>query len=74
VIEEDRVLLARLSKINQSLGQVVLELCDYQDGGELPSAGLRTLGEQLMDLGMDMISRAEELDRPVIDADNGDRP
>ena len=73
MIEEDRVLLARMSQINQSLDSVVLELCKYQDGGELPADGLRSLGESLVDLAMDMIARADELNRPVIDADDCDR-
>jgi len=73
VIEKDRVLLARMSQINQSLDSVVLELCKYQDGGELPADGLRPLGESLADLAMDMIARADELNRPVIDADDCDR-
>jgi len=62
VIEKDRVLLARLSRVNQSLGQVVLELCDYQDGGGLPPVELRTLGTLLADW-------TKELDHPIVDAD-----
>ena len=73
MIEKDRILLARMSRINQSLGQVVLELYDYQDGGELPPVGLRTLGTLLAELGTDMIARADELSRPIIDADGCDQ-
>ena len=68
MIEKDLLLLARMSKVNQNLGLVVLELLKYQDGGELPAAGLRPLGELLADLAMDMIIRADELSQPVIDA------
>lgn len=75
VIEKDRVLLARLAKVNRSLGAVVVELFGHQDGGELPAAGLRVLGELFSGLAADLIARAHELDRDlVILVDGGDCP
>jgi hypothetical protein len=68
VIRRDRELLARLTKVNINLGHVLVEVMHEQDGGELPADGLRTLGQRLMDIGGDMITRADELDA-VIDAE-----
>jgi hypothetical protein len=73
VIERDRELLARLARVNRHLGEVVVELMTGQDGGELPAAGVRDLGQRFVALGADLLARAEELDgnpvtRVIIDA------
>jgi hypothetical protein len=67
VIERDRELLARLARVNKHLGAATLELLEYQDGGELPAAGVRDLGQHLSELGADLLVRAAELDGRTID-------
>jgi hypothetical protein len=62
MIERDRALLARLAQVNRQLGAFVLDLIEHQDGGELPAAGLRDLGNGLVALGADVLARADELD------------
>jgi hypothetical protein len=62
MIERDRALLARLRQVNQQMGAFVVELMTGQDGGELPAAGLRELGNGLCALGADVLARADELD------------
>jgi hypothetical protein len=68
VIERDRELLAKVARVNGRIGEVVLELFQYQDGGELPAAGVRELGQALSQLGADLLTRAVELERVIIDA------
>jgi hypothetical protein len=73
MIERDRELLARVARVNTRLGAVVLDLFEGLDGGELPAAGVRELGQHLVGLAADLLARAEELDgrvvgRVVIDA------
>jgi hypothetical protein len=69
VIERDRELLARAARVNRHLGEVVVELMTGQDGGELPAAGVRELGQNLTEFGEDLLARAAELDgRAIIDA------
>jgi hypothetical protein len=62
VIRRDRELLARLSAINQALARVVLIMLEHQDGGELHPAHLRLVGDQLAQLGRDLLDRANELE------------
>jgi hypothetical protein len=62
MIERDRALLARLRQVNQQMGEFVVELMTGQDGGELPAAGLRDLGNGLVAMGVDVLARADELD------------
>jgi hypothetical protein len=68
VIERDRELLARVARVSGRVGKVVLELFQYQDGGELPATGVRELGQALTELGADLLTRAAELERVIIDA------
>jgi hypothetical protein len=73
VIERDRELLARLARVNNRIGAVTLELFEHQDGGELPAAGVRELGQLLAILAADLLARSAELDgrtieRVIIDA------
>jgi hypothetical protein len=69
VLERDRELLARAARVNRHLGEVVVELMTGQDGGELPAAGVRELGQNLTEFGADLLARAAELDgRAIIDA------
>ena len=51
MIERDRELLARAARVNRHLGEVVVELMTGQDGGELPAAGVRELGQNLTEFG-----------------------
>jgi hypothetical protein len=67
VIARDRELLARVARVNTRLGAVVLELFEHQDGGELPAAGVRELGQHLAGLAADLLARAEELDGRAVD-------
>jgi hypothetical protein len=60
VLREDRVLLARLTRTNSCLGDVVLELISHQEGGEIAAEGWRAVGEHLANLGADLIARADE--------------
>jgi hypothetical protein len=62
MIERDRALLARLAQVNRQLGAFVLVIIEGQDGGELPAAGLRDLGNGLVAMGTDVLARADELD------------
>jgi hypothetical protein len=63
MIEKDRALLARLARVNQQMGEFVVDnLFEGQDGGELPAAGLRDLGNGLVALGTDVLARADELE------------
>jgi hypothetical protein len=78
VIAQDRVLLARLTRTNTRLGDVVLELISDQECGEIAAEGWRTVGKHLAQLGADLIARADEQDAArmtVLEAeDNGDGP
>lgn len=65
MIRRDRELLARLSVVNQNLGAAVQRMLDRQEDGELHPDDLRRIGEQLGQLGADMVSRARELDKTV---------
>ncbi|WP_211225515.1 hypothetical protein [Amycolatopsis nigrescens] len=65
MIERDRLLLARVSRVNKHLGEVVVELMRHQDGGELPPGGTRELGARLYSLGVELLERAEELEGGV---------
>jgi hypothetical protein len=68
VIERDRELLAKVARVNGRIGEVVLELFRFQDGGELPSAGVRELGQALSEVGADLLTRAAEPVARCIDA------
>jgi hypothetical protein len=68
MIERDRELFARLARVNTALGAATLELFEHQDGGELPAAGVRKIGQALAKLASDLLARAAELDGRVIDA------
>ncbi|WP_019809719.1 hypothetical protein [Saccharomonospora halophila] len=62
MITKDRKLLARLATVNRNLGEVVIDLMQHQDGGELPADRLADMATALFTLAIDMASRAEELD------------
>jgi hypothetical protein len=65
VLPEDRALLARLRRVNTAVADVVVELLDQLDGGELPSESLRVLGERLGALGEDLIAHADRRDATI---------
>lgn len=61
VIARDRQLLGHLARINRNLGLAIVELCDRQDGGELPVDGLLALAERLDTAATACRDRAAEL-------------
>lgn len=65
--EADARLLRRLSDVNQAMAPVLLLLLErWQndlDGGLPPTDDLRSVGKDLVELGRDMIARADEVDR-----------
>lgn len=68
MIDEDRVLLARMAEVNASMGQVVVQMMSRLHGGSLDAADLRAVGCALTTLGTDMTQRATELDSPIINS------
>lgn len=56
-----RVLLVRLTRINASIGDVILALLD--SGEPFATAKLREAGHALRCLGNDLITHADEVDR-----------
>jgi len=67
MIERDRELLAKVGRVNQHIGNVIVEMLTEQDGGELPADGVRDLGRNLAELGADLLARAAELDGRTIE-------
>ncbi|MEV7092960.1 hypothetical protein AB0M80_08925 [Amycolatopsis sp. NPDC051045] len=63
----DRELLAALSKVNSKIGSVTVELLTLQPNDAAYAAGLRTLGRQLVHIGVALTHRAEELDGTELD-------
>jgi hypothetical protein len=62
VLPEDRALLARLRRVNTAVADVVVELLNHLDGGELPADALRVLGQRLGELGHDLVAHADRRD------------
>jgi hypothetical protein len=62
----DARLLRRLASVNDAMTPVLLSLLDRWDndldGGLLPAAKLRSLGEDFRPLGQDPIAQADEVD------------
>jgi hypothetical protein len=63
----DRELLAALSKVNTKIGSVTVELLTLQPNDAAYAAGLRTLGRQLIQIGVALVQRASELDGAELD-------
>ncbi|WP_410563832.1 hypothetical protein [Amycolatopsis sp. cmx-4-61] len=63
----DRELLAALSKVNSTIGSVTVELLTLQPDDAAYAAGLRTLGRQLVHIGVALTRRAGELDGTELD-------
>ncbi|MGW5742396.1 hypothetical protein [Amycolatopsis sp. NPDC003861] len=63
----DRELLAALSKVNSNIGSVTVELLTLQLDDAAYAAGLRTLGRQLVHIGVALTHRAGELDGTELD-------
>ncbi|WP_048876496.1 hypothetical protein [Saccharomonospora saliphila] len=75
MIARDRELLCRAAEVLRSFSPVVVELMAHQDGGELPAALVREVGNALGTLAYDFLDRADELDAHTIDSrtvDGGD--
>jgi hypothetical protein len=78
VIRRDRELLARLARVNGTVGQATIAMLQDMPSGDLPAAQLRALGTHLAELSADLLARAAEIDgrlvetprRVVIDARN----
>jgi hypothetical protein len=66
VIERDRELLVRMSRVNRCLGLVAAEAMAQQRDGELPPQPLREIGLALRALADDLISRADEIESTVV--------
>jgi len=68
VIQRDVELLARMSQVNQALGEIVLRMLPRVQGGALDPVDLRAVGYGLVVLGQQMQRRADELDGPAANA------
>jgi hypothetical protein len=73
---QDRELLARIARVNDTSGQVMLAILGDQDRCDPDAVRLRALGKTYGELGADLLARAAELDgrtvqgtqRVIIDA------
>jgi hypothetical protein len=65
---QDRTLLGRMAKVNQSLGELTIAMLNRLDDGDLPAAELRIAGRELVMLGKEMIRHADARDQ-VIDSE-----
>jgi hypothetical protein len=76
VKDTDARLLRRLSDANAAIASVLLLLIERwnndADGGLRPAADLRSLGQDLVELGRDMIAHADEVDRITTEPPLGD--
>lgn len=74
--EVDARLLRRLSDVSNAIAPVLLLLIEHWnndlDGGLPPTADLRGVGQDLVDLGRDLIARAGEVDLIVSSPPPGD--
>lgn len=61
MIERDRELLRRLMLFNTHLGEVVVELMQRQDNGELPARDLHQLADRFDGAAAELRERAVEL-------------
>jgi hypothetical protein len=66
---EDARLLRRLADVGKAMGPVVLLLLEHwrndMDGGLPPADDLRRVGKDFVELGGDLIARADEVDQGV---------
>jgi hypothetical protein len=62
MIETDRQLLGRISRVNRGLGEITVALLDVDPDDDQLAQGFRELGQRLGGLAEDLIVRAEELD------------
>lgn len=60
--DHDRGLLARVARLNDMAGQLVLAILGDRDRCDPEPARLRALGQTYTALGADLINRADELD------------
>ncbi|WP_307793093.1 hypothetical protein [Amycolatopsis sp. MtRt-6] len=63
----DRELLAALSKVNTKIGSVTVELLALQSDDARYATALRTLGCQLIQIGVALVRHASELDGAELD-------
>jgi hypothetical protein len=64
---QDRELLARVARVNDTAGQVTLTILGDQDRCDPDAARLRALGRTYSELGADLLARAAELDGRMVD-------
>jgi hypothetical protein len=62
---QDRTLLGRMAKVNQSLGELTIAMLNRLDNGDLPAAELRIAGRELVMLGTEMIRHADARDQVI---------
>jgi hypothetical protein len=67
VIGRDRELLARIARVNDSAGQVVLAILGDRERCDPEPARLRALGQTYAALGADLLARAAELDGRMVE-------
>ncbi|MQA64018.1 MAG: hypothetical protein GEU86_21705 [Actinophytocola sp.] len=67
MIERDRELLARISRVNSTLGSAVVELLNNLEDGVLPAKHLRAIGACLAQMSRDVIARADDIDGRIPD-------
>ncbi|HEX5407997.1 MAG TPA: hypothetical protein VFX16_37510 [Pseudonocardiaceae bacterium] len=68
---QDRTLLGRMAKVNQSLGHLTIAMLNRLDDGDLPAAELRIAGRELVMLGTEMIRHADFRDQVIDSEPNG---
>jgi hypothetical protein len=62
MIDADRILLGRISRVNRGLGELTLALLHVIPDDKQLAQGFRELGQRLGGLAEDLIVRADELD------------
>jgi hypothetical protein len=67
-MREDIALLKRMATVNLSMGDVVIGMLGRQDLGRLDAEDLRLIGRNLVQLGADILMRADALDN-IVEAD-----
>lgn len=67
MIARDRELLARISRVNSTLGSATVELLNNLQDGTLNPSHLRAIGAYLRQLSEEVMARADEIDGRALD-------
>lgn len=67
MIGQDRELLARIARVDDSAGKVVLAILGDRERCDPEPARLRALGQTYTMLGADLLARAAELDGRMVE-------